>query len=88
MSETKRGRISHATYVRTVGHMLTRDWYALDQCEVLTQLEIIDQLVSTYPHRFLCPGWAVRALLDKAIDDVIAASQKSKDEHGNASHNS
>lgn len=82
MSETKRGRISHATYVRTVGHMLTRDWYTRDQCEVLTQLDIVGQLVSAYPNRFLCSGWAVRALIDKAMDDVIAASNKCKDEPG------
>jgi hypothetical protein len=52
----------------------------LDSCEILTQLEVVDQLVSAYPNRFLSPGWAVRALLDKAIDDVMAAARKSKDD--------
>jgi hypothetical protein len=60
--------------------MLTRDWFALEHCEVLTQLEIVEQLVAAYPHRFLSPGWAVRALLDKAMDDVIAVARKSSDE--------
>jgi hypothetical protein len=82
MGETRRGRISHATYVRTVGQMLTRDWFALDRGDVLTQLEIVGQLVAAYPNRFLSPGWAVRALLDKAMDDVMAAARKSKDGQG------
>lgn len=82
MGETRRGRISQATYVRTVGQMLTRDWFALERCEVLTQLEIVGQLVQAYPHRFLSLGWAVRALLDKAMDDVIAVARKSKDAAG------
>jgi hypothetical protein len=43
-------------------------------------LEIVGQLVAAYPHRFLSPGFAVRALLDKAMDDVIASSSKSNDE--------
>ncbi len=80
MSETRRGRISRATYIRVVGQMLTRDWFALDQCEILTQLEIVGQLVAAHPNRFPTPGWAVRALLDKAMDDVIALSRKSDDE--------
>ncbi len=79
MAETRRGRIAHATYVRVVGQMLTRDWFALDTCDVLTQFEIIGQLVSVHPNQFISPGWAVRVLLDKAMDDVIAMASKRKD---------
>ena len=81
MTATRLGRISQATYIKEVGRMLTRDWFALEQCDVLTQLEIVGQLVSAYPNKYLSPGWAVRAILDKAIAQVIAVSRSSKDEH-------
>lgn len=74
MSETKRGRIPYEAYVKTVGQMLTRNWYVLDQCEMLTQLEVIQYLVSVNPTKYPRPGIAVRALLDKAIDQVIVAT--------------
>jgi hypothetical protein len=64
-----------------VGKGLTQDWYALDHCEVLTQLELVDHLVKAYPKRFLTKGAAVRAILDKAMDQVIAACRQSSD-HG------
>jgi hypothetical protein len=79
MAERRRGRIAHATYVRTVGQMLTRDWYALDDCEILTQLELVDQLVASHPTRYLCRGAAVRAILDRAIAQVVAACRASSD---------
>jgi hypothetical protein len=79
MTETKRGRISHATYAHTIGLMLTRDWFALEECEVLTQLDIVKRLVSDYPSKYLTPGWAVRRVLDKAITRVIQASKASHD---------
>jgi len=72
VAEARRGRIAHATYVRTVGQALTRDWFALEGCEVLAQLELVGQLVVAYPERYPSRGWAVRALLDRAIRDVIA----------------
>jgi DNA-binding phage protein len=81
MAETRRGRISHAVYIRTVGQMLTRDWFALESCEILTQLEVIDHLVAANPRQFPSPGWAVRELLDKAIQQVIAASRASSNAH-------
>jgi hypothetical protein len=68
----RRGRIPHATYVRVVGQMLVRDWFALESCEMLTQLELVGRLVEAYPDHYPSRGWAVRALLDKAIDDVLA----------------
>ncbi len=72
MAEARRGRISHATYVRTVGRALTRDWYALEGCEVLAQLELVGQLVARFPERYPSRGWAIRAMLDRAMRDVIA----------------
>jgi hypothetical protein len=80
MAEARRGRISRATYIRVVGQMLTRDWYALDQCDVLTQLDLVEQLVAAYPTRYHCKGAAVRALLDRAISQVIAACRSSADQ--------
>src|SRR5258707_11693066 len=59
-------------YVHVVGQALTRDWFALETCEPLAQLELVGRLVETRPDRYPSRGWAVRALLDKAIDDVIA----------------
>jgi hypothetical protein len=79
MADARRGRISRATYISTVGRMLTRDWFALDGCDVLTQLEIVDQLVAAYPTRYLTRGAAVRFVLDKAIAQVIAACDASSD---------
>ncbi len=72
MAEARRGRISHATYVRTVGQVLTRDWFALEGCDVLAQLELVGQLLATYPERYPSRGWAIRAVLDRAMRDVIA----------------
>lgn len=80
MGESRRGRISRAVYVRTVGQMLTRDWYALESCEVLTQLDIVAQLVAKYPDRYPSVGWAVRGVLDKAISSVIALCQARPDQ--------
>jgi hypothetical protein len=82
MVDSRKGRISRTTYIHVVGHMLIRDWFALEHCETLTQLELVGHLVAAYPNRYLSPGWAVRALLDRAIDDIIAVSRKSKDEGG------
>ncbi len=79
MAEGRRGRISQATYLRVVGAMLTRDWFALDQCDILTQLDLVEQLVTQYPTRYLCKGLAVRAILDKAIQQVIDACRASAD---------
>jgi hypothetical protein len=79
MVETRRGRISHATYVRTIGRMLTRDWYALEACEVLTGLDLVTRLVAAYPDRYPSKGWAVRAVLDKAITGVIALCEARPD---------
>ncbi len=78
MADTRKGRISHATYVRVVGQMLICDWFALDKCETLTQIAVVQELVTAYPNRFLSPGWAVRALLDKAMDEVIVLARNSK----------
>ncbi len=63
-----------------MGKGLTQDWYALDRCEVLTQLELVDHLLRTYPKRFLTKGSAVRAILDKAMTQVIAACRQSSDQ--------
>jgi hypothetical protein len=71
--------MSHAAYVQIVGRALCQDWYALDQCEALIQLEAIEHLVATYPERFFSRGWAVRALLDKAMDQVIAVTRAQAD---------
>jgi len=65
VAEARRGRISHVIYVRTVGQVLTRDWFALGGCDVLAQLELVGQLVATYPERYLSRGWAIRAVLDR-----------------------
>jgi len=75
----RRGRIAHATYARVVGRALTRDWFALESCEPLTQLEVVGHLVDMYPERYPSRGWAVRALLDKAIDDVVALCRSKPD---------
>jgi hypothetical protein len=79
MSEARRGRIARDTYISTVGQMLTRDWFALERCDILTQLEIVDQLVAAYPTRYLSRGAAVRFVLDKAIGQVVAACRASSD---------
>ncbi len=79
MGETRRGRIARDTYISTVGQMLTRDWFTLDRCDILTQLEIVDQLVAAYPNRYLSRGAAVRFVLDKAIGQVVAACRASSD---------
>jgi hypothetical protein len=79
MGEARRGRIARDTYLRTVGQMLTRDWFALDRCDILTQLEIVEQLVAGYPTRYLSRGAAVRFVLDKAIGQVVAACRASSD---------
>ena len=70
-NEAKRGRTSHAAYMRVVGQALTRDWYALEACETLTQLDLVSRLVETRPDRYPTRGWAVRAILNKAIGDTI-----------------
>jgi hypothetical protein len=72
VAEARRGRISHATYIRIIGQALTRDWYALEGCEVLAQLELVGQLMAAHPERYPSRGWAVRAVLDRAMRDVIA----------------
>ena len=41
MGEGRRGRISVTEYEGVVGRMLTRDWFVLDACDTLTQLELI-----------------------------------------------
>lgn len=69
-----------AVYVRTVGQMLTRDWYTLESCEILTRLDIVAQLVVKYPDRYPSVGWAVRGVLDKAISSVIALCQARPDQ--------
>lgn len=79
MSDRRRGRISVAEYESVVGRMLTRDWFALDECDTLTQLSLIESLVTTHPARYPSHGAAVRWLLDKAIDQVIAACEASAD---------
>lgn len=78
-TELRRGRISHATYVQAIGQALARDWFRLESCDILTQLDLVRHLVSTYPEKYPSPGWAVRALLDKAIDDVIALCRSHPD---------
>jgi hypothetical protein len=78
-ADVRRGRISMAEYEAVVGRMLTRDWFALDHCDVLAQLDIVNSLINRYPARFLSKGAAVRWLLDKAIDQVIAACEASAD---------
>ena len=70
-SEAKRGRTSHAAYTRVVGQALTRDWYALEACETLTQLDLVSRLVESRPDRYPTRGWAVRAILNKAIQDTV-----------------
>ena len=80
MTATRRGRISQATYVRVVGRMINKDWFALARCETLTQLEVIDQLVAAYPKAFFSPGCAVRALIDKSIDHVVRAARLRTDD--------
>jgi hypothetical protein len=79
-SKSRRGRISHETYLRAVGKGLIQDWYALDRCEVLTQLELVEHLLCAYPKRFLSKGAAVRAIIDKAMAQVIAACRQSSDQ--------
>ena len=83
MAETKRGRISKAAYMREVGRMFTRDWFALDASEILTQFELVDYLVSAEPRRYWSKGQAVRVLLDRSIEHVIAHIQKSDDKSMN-----
>lgn len=78
-ASVRRGRIPHAVYVEAVGRALIQDWYALEQCEVLTQLELVDQLVIANPSRYLSKGAAVRAILDKAAAQVVAACRQSSD---------
>lgn len=79
MGEGRRGRISVVEYEAVVGRMLTRDWFVLDTCEVLTQLDLVESLVATHPARYPSRGAAVRWLLDKAIDQVVAACDASAD---------
>lgn len=78
-TELRRGRISHATYVQAIGQALARDWFKLENCDILTQLDLVRHLVSTYPEKYPSPGWAVRALLDKAIDDVVTLCRSHPD---------
>jgi hypothetical protein len=79
MNERRRGRIPIAEYEAVVGRMLTRDWFALDECDTLTQLDLIESLVTIHPARYPSRGAAVRWLLDKAIDQVVAACEASAD---------
>jgi hypothetical protein len=79
-ADVRRGRISHATYVRVVGQALPRDWFALESCEILAQLELVERLVARHPERYPSRGWAVRALLDKAIDDVVTLCRSHADQ--------
>ncbi len=79
MNERRRGRIPVAEYEAVVGRMLTRDWFALDECDTLTQLDLIESLVTTHPARYPSRGAAVRWLLDKAIDQVVATCEASAD---------
>jgi hypothetical protein len=79
MAETRRGRIPIAEYEAEVARMLTRDWFALDMCATLTQLDLVESLVTTHPARYPSRGAAVRWLLDKAIDQVVAACEASAD---------
>jgi hypothetical protein len=81
-AEVRRGRMPIAEYESVVGRMLTRDWFALDSCDVLAQLGIADSLVSRYPARFLSRGAAVRWPLDKAIEQVVSACEASTDTGG------
>jgi hypothetical protein len=78
-ADVRRGRISHATYVRIMGQALPKDWFALETCEVLAQLELVDHLIARYPERYPSRGWAIRALLDKAIEDVASLCQSRSD---------
>ncbi len=79
MGERRRGRIPVAEYEAVVGRMLTRDWFTLDTCDTLTQLDLVESLVTTHPARYPSRGAAVRWLLDKAMDQVIAACEASAD---------
>jgi hypothetical protein len=79
MGEGRRGRIPVAQYEAVVGRMLTRDWFTLDTCDMLTQLDLIESLVTAHPARYPSRGAAVRRLLDKAMDQVIAACEASGD---------
>ena len=45
----------------------------------MIQLDLVWHLVSTCPETFPSPGWVVKALLDKAIDDVIAPCRSHPD---------
>lgn len=78
-NEAKLGRTSHAAYMRVVGQALTRDWYALEACDTLTQLDLVSRLVETRPDRYPTRGWAVRAILNKAIGDTIDLCQLQAD---------
>lgn len=78
-TDLRRGRIPHATYVQVVGQALARDWFRLESFDILTQLDLVQHLVSTYPEKYPSSGWAVRALLDKAIDDVVALCRSHPD---------
>src|SRR6185369_7185328 len=50
-----------------------------DECDMLTQLDLVESLVTTHPARYPSRGAAVRWLLDKAIDQVVAACDASAD---------
>ena len=71
MSESKRGRVPRSTYVHTISVKLMHDWMKLNQCELLTQLDIVQLLCEHNPRKYPTPGMAVRELLDTAIDQVI-----------------
>jgi hypothetical protein len=79
MGEGRRGWIPVAQYEAVVGRMLTRDWFTLDSCDSLTQLDLVESLVTAHPARYPSHGAAVRWLLDKAMDQVIAACEASAD---------
>ena len=48
-NDSKRGRTSHAAYIRVVGRALTQGWYALETCETFSQLELVSRLVAARP---------------------------------------
>ncbi len=75
----KRGRISHSAYEQAVGKMLMRTWDVLDTCDTLTQLDVVQHFCTVNPRKYPTPGFAVRELLDLAIEQVIRISLDAKD---------
>ncbi len=77
--DTKRGRTPRAAYTEAVGKMLTRTWDVLDTCDVLTQLDVVQHFCEVNPRKYPTPGFAVRELLDLAMDQVQRIALTSKD---------